>query len=243
VYECVTAAGVPVSIPADIVSEVAYLGALFDSSKFAPCSCDASGRFILPHELESPYLQAVLTYAARKDQPQLLLTKLPCGADVSRMTALIDFLALQKPAAESSDLDELILALKDVHDGHDRIARRVWQFHSARSGRVRARNAASAICVGLASGQFVQHDATGRMKLFNACMFILSHFRTFRRRLRHHLWALIRRHCASCWTAKQWDQLTKWTPRPRRADELSDSDTQSDADAECHDAGFAYDSD
>jgi len=236
-YACVTSDGQDVSVPLSVATQVSYFRVLFQEDKFAPVEQDSQGRYLLDSALQQPYLGVVLAYVQHPEQLQLLLTKLPRAAEFMRVLRLMDFFGMPKPAAADEELPALLLALKDVKDEHNKICRGVWEFHSARNGRVTARNAAVALCVALATDTLALQNARVRMLVFNSFTFILGHLRTFRRRLRTHAFKLLEARCASVFTQKQWAQLNKWVPRGRHLN--SDSETDSEEEEERN----AYDSD
>lgn len=242
-YSCITTTGERISIPASTVEKVPYLAALLNagSAGFAPCERDSDGTYRLPAELSAPYIQVVLAYLEEQNHPQILLTHLPCGAQFSRLLRLFDLMSLSEPTAESDDLDALTKALKNIKDSHEKICRRGWQFKSARSGRVIARNAATTLCVGLASNRFQLFDPKVRTKLYNAFLYIISHRRTFRRRLRTHAYSLLKQHGNRYFTPRQWSTLDEWKPKARNNGDSSAEDTESDSSEDFYDSECDFD--
>lgn len=234
-FKCITARGLRVTISSSDVARVSYLRALFDGSGHsgsAPCVRDANELYVLPVELEQPYLGVVLAYSAQrwKDQPylpKLLMTNLSVRSDFAKVLALLHFLGIAAPAlpsatANSSQLDELLRTLEDVNrDSDDPDGNNIW-----------ARNAAVTLCVALAAGQLDLQDSQVRAQLFKCFKFILKTPRTFRRRLRWHAYAQLRAHCSQdMFSGEQWKQLEQWEERWRTSfssQRNSDSDTESE---------------
>jgi hypothetical protein len=232
VYYCTTASGELIDIEQSTAHKIPYLDVLFDTSKFAAAAKDSSGRWILPSELEDlRLLKPILAYI-EKQRPLYLLTRLSCEADVAELLQLYEFLNnVSLTVADLNDIHERLTDIADVEDEDG------YTLARNREGRSKARDAAAELCCGLVLNKFAADQHKTRQKIYSRVEYVLSHSRTFHRRIRHHMTATARSKC-SWFTAQQLRKLEGWMRRQERNDAV-DSDDESASDTTISESSLA----
>ena len=173
-------------ISTSVISKVPYLESI-QSGRFPVTTDPSDGAAVLVDPVFEPgCLQAILAYA-HSGQHRHLLSHLSSGAQVSQLLELWDFLAMPRQFAP---LESLVL--KDP-------------FSRTTS---RQEDAAVELILGLYAGVYDPKVARQRDIVYHKVLFIVSHPRTFGRRLRHHAFNAARELCA--FTPKQMRQLDEW---------------------------------
>ena len=122
------------------------------------------------------------------------ITKLPLTENVLDLLELDDYFCIERP--DIGSLDNIRKELrKDTRDHWEKIAPGCYEFHSVNQGRLDARNAAARFCIGSASNMFDLSQTRTINKIFDLSLFILSHPRTFRPRIRHYTDTILNPRC------------------------------------------------
>jgi hypothetical protein len=243
VYHCTTASGELIDIERSTAHKIPYLDVLFDTSKFATLSKDSNGSWILPSELEDLRLLRPILAFVEGQKPMYLLTKLSCKAEVAELVQLYEF--LNNEPLHIADLDDIQQRITNVGDIYMPESRRTYTRQSNREGRVKARDAAAELCCGLMLDSFNTGQHKTRQKFYSRVEYVLSHSRTFHRRIRHHMMAAA---CSKCswFTAQQLRKLEDWMRRQERNDavgsgeELTSDTSVSESEPSSDDNQYDY---
>ena len=229
---CVDVNGMELALSDAVVKQIPYLNTLL-LGEFSQLPRNKDGAQILPGNIRMSYLRPIISFLEKQDS-LYLISQLGKGENLRGLTDLMDFLCV--PVPEIVNLEKIEIGLKnDIKDYTERIARKTYEHHSASYGRRNARSYAADFCLGLHLGVFDTSDHKVKLRIYNLCLFIQSHHRTFKERCRFHLSRLMKEKC-TWFTSKQWKSIETWV----RVDAADETDTS------CSDCGFSnecYDSD
>jgi hypothetical protein len=195
--------GSKVPVSQEIISKVPFLETLFSGR--IPSQQDADDNFKL--DLDPVVLPAIFKYVTT-GHCQYLLTALPTTASSSSSSSS----GAMDPASIFKTLDYLCVdlqlpSLSDV-DAALKLVR--WEEgREEHSSRVKARDAAVQLMLGISNGTFAVSTHADSNKLFNMVLFIVSHPGTFYKRLRHWANAIAQQYLTAM-TAKQRALLAEW---------------------------------
>lgn len=167
----IIARGCKVPASQDIACKIPFLDTLFSGR--VPSQQDDDGHCIV--DIDPLVLPAIFRYV-KTGSCQYLLTALPSQVtDPTVVFTALDFLCVDLPLP---DFDTVFNTIGRV-DKHD--------YEECKGWGEAAREAAVQLLLGISNGTFAPSDPTSKQRLFDRVLFIVSHPRTFFRRLRR--WA------------------------------------------------------
>lgn len=192
-------------VESDLLQKIPYFEVALSGR--VPMTTDHEGRYIVGC-IESGVLRAILHYVS-SSMVSDLLDYLPTIYSTETLKSALDFMLIDIGESPSDViLDQRLKDTKYIEE-HIRVCRRTYETNVLRYPNPEgACDAATIICLNFSSIDFKQPRL--KSKVFEQVLYILSHPKTFSKRLRCHVWNTVTEQ--RVFSHKQMQQLDRWKP-------------------------------